>query len=93
MGEYWMVTHRIEQWDAMTKRHLEERKALIRYCLAHQMTQTEAAQILGVSLSGLNKFVARHKIIWPGQFKRKRRSTTRRKLADLNYGAKGTVNK
>lgn len=70
---------RIEKWHEMSKRHKEERRQIIEYCKAHKMTQTEAAEYLGISLSGLNKYILNNNIKWW----KKRRAEQRkvRKLA------------
>lgn len=62
---------RIEKWHEMTKRHKEERRLLLEYCKAHKMTQTEAAEFLEVSLSGLNKYLKNNNIHWHDRRRRK----------------------
>jgi len=90
-----MVNHRIETWPEITKRHTEEKKKLLRYCIAYKMTQTEAAKLLDMSLSNLNKWCRRHGVKWPGSNPNGRKPRPKKKfgLADLRYGPKGTVNK
>lgn len=65
---------RIEKWNEMTKRHKEERRLIIEYCKAHKMNQTEAAAFLGISLSGLNKYIKNNGIKWTGKPKKPRRT-------------------
>lgn len=55
---------RVEKWYEMSKRHKEERRQIIEYCKAHEMTQKEAAEFLGLSLSGLNKYLKTNSIRW-----------------------------
>jgi DNA-binding NtrC family response regulator len=55
---------RIEKWHEMSKRHKEERRQIIEYCKAHKMTQKDAAAYLGISLSGLNKYIKNNGIRW-----------------------------
>lgn len=69
--------HRLEQWHEMNTRHEKERRQLIEYCKAHKMTQREAADVLGVSLSGLNKWLKNHKVQWWNGPRRKRRTPIR----------------
>lgn len=65
---------RIEKWHEMTKRHEEERRLIIEYCKAHKMTQSAAAQFLGISESGLSKYIKNHGISWFGKKKKPRRT-------------------
>ena len=65
---------RIEKWHEMTKRHDEERRLIIEYCKAHKMTQREAAVFLGVSESGLSKYIRNHNIKWFGKRRKERRT-------------------
>jgi len=90
-----MVNHRIETWPEINKRHTDEKRQLIRYCLAHKMTQTEAAKLLNTSTSNLNKWCHRQNIKWPGSNPAGRKPRPKKKfgIADLRYGEKGTVNK
>ena len=65
---------RIEKWHEMTKRHKEERRKIIEYWKAHQMTQREAAEYLGLSEAGLSKYIRTNNIKWIGKPKKPRRT-------------------
>lgn len=64
LGFFYGVRMRIEKWHEMSRRHKEERRQIIEYCKAHKMTQKDAAAFLGISLSGLNKYIKNNGIRW-----------------------------
>jgi DNA-binding NtrC family response regulator len=75
-GLFYGAHMRIEKWHEMTKRHHEERRLIIEYCKAHNMTQQEAAEFLGTSSPNLSRYMKVHKITWNAK-KRKPRRTAR----------------
>jgi transcriptional regulator with GAF, ATPase, and Fis domain len=55
----------METWLQMTKRHKAERDALVMSLASDRITQTQAARMLGISLTGLNNYIHRRGIFWP----------------------------
>ncbi len=54
----------MECWGEMTIRHKKERIELVESLAQSRFTQTEAAKILGTTLTNLNTFVKRNDINW-----------------------------
>lgn len=54
-----------ETWDQMTERHKRERREMVEKLANKRITQTEAARLLGASLTCLNNYVQRNSICWP----------------------------
>jgi len=55
----------METWKQMEARHRREKLELVKALAQSRCTQTEAAKILDVKLSGLNNFIHRNDIFWP----------------------------
>ena len=55
----------METWEEMTARHKRERLELVKALAKSRCTQTQAAKILDVKLTGLNNFIHRNDIFWP----------------------------
>ncbi len=55
----------METWEEMTQRHKREKLQLVKAVAQSRCTQTQAAKILDVKLSGLNNFIHRNNIYWP----------------------------
>jgi|TARA_B110000908_G_scaffold65085_1_gene79049 hypothetical protein len=62
-------------WDEMTERHKQERIDLVKVW-ALTKTQSETADILGVSRQNLNMFGARSGITWAIRGKKKKNEST-----------------
>jgi hypothetical protein len=71
----------METWQQMKDRHMAERVALLRGLADQGLSQTDAAKVLGISLSGLNNFVIRYRIGW--KVKETRRTKTRNKVLQM----------
>lgn len=54
----------IEQWDEMGERHFREKYQALQSLNQSGYTQTEAAQLLGMSLTRLNNWVRAFNIKW-----------------------------
>ena len=54
----------MEIWGEMTLRHKKERIELVQSLAQSRFTQTEAAKVLGTTLTNLNTFVKRNDIEW-----------------------------
>jgi transcriptional regulator with GAF, ATPase, and Fis domain len=52
----------METWEEMTQRHKREKLQLVKALAQSRCTQTQAAKILDVKLSGLNNFIHRNNI-------------------------------
>lgn len=59
------MSTKMETIPEMRARHRRELEALIETMAARRITQTEAAKILGVSLTCLNNIICRNDIFWP----------------------------
>ena len=55
----------METWKQMEARHRREKLELVKALAQSRCTQTQAAKILDVKLSGLNNFIHRNNIYWP----------------------------
>jgi len=55
----------METWKQMQARHRREKLELVKALAQSRCTQTQAAKILDVKLSGLNNFIHRNNIYWP----------------------------
>ena len=55
----------METWKQMEARHRREKLELVKALAQSRYTQTQAAKILDVKLSGLNNFIHRNDIFWP----------------------------
>ena len=64
---------RVETWDAMTERHKQERIDQVMF-FSKSHTQTEAADILGITHRHLNNFVQRRGLIWRHKYKRRKKN-------------------
>ena len=64
---------RVETWDAMTERHKQERIDQVMF-FSKSHTQTEAAEILGVTHRHLNNFVQRKGLNWRHKYKRAKKN-------------------
>lgn len=54
-----------ETWDQITRRHKREKIAIVQALADERITQTEAADRLNMTLTGLNNFIHREGIFWP----------------------------
>ena len=66
---------KVETWDAMTERHKQERINQVMF-FSKSHTQTEAAEILGVTHRHLNNFVQRKGLNWRHKYKRAKKNCT-----------------
>ena len=64
---------KVETWDAMTERHKQERINQVMF-FSKSHTQTEAAEILGVTHRHLNNFVQRKGLNWRHKYKRAKKN-------------------
>lgn len=55
----------METWDQITRRHKREKIAIVQALADERITQTEAADRLNMTLTGLNNFIHRNRIFWP----------------------------
>ena len=55
----------METIPQMRTRHAREIREAIEALAARRITQTEAARIAGMNLSGLNNIIQRNAIFWP----------------------------
>ena len=55
----------METWKQMEARHRREKLELVKALAQSRCTQTQAAKILDVKLSGLNNFIHRNNIFGP----------------------------
>jgi hypothetical protein len=55
----------METWKEMEARHRREKLELVTKLAKSRCTQTQAAKILDVKLTGLNNFIHRNEIFWP----------------------------
>lgn len=54
----------IEKWDQMVARHDKERRDVLQSLSDQGYTQTEAAHILGKSLSFINSYARMYRVQW-----------------------------
>jgi len=55
----------METWKQIETRHRREKIELVKVLAKSRCTQTQAAKILDVKLTGLNNFIHRNNIFWP----------------------------
>ena len=55
----------METWKQIEARHRREKLELVKTLAKSRCTQTQAAKILDVKLTGLNNFIHRNNIFWP----------------------------
>jgi hypothetical protein len=55
----------IETYREMRKRHRAERLAAVKALADMRITQSQAAKLWGLSLTGLNNIIQREGIFWP----------------------------